>query len=199
MKKVRSKIIILNLIVFLLFFLTSTVQAENVNSKSPFDKGSISVGGSFSFESKGGDFYLTAGGSRRTTFLLTPSARYFIMRNLGVGIDFTYLRTTAGEANTSQFGIGPAATYYFRVLGDKFYPYVNLGALYSTCKLKTNWPSAASGFGFRFGGGVAYMLGKKLAVIAELNYNLHFLKREDMDSKTGNIFAITIGLATFFY
>lgn len=199
MKNVRSKVIILNLIVFLLFFITSTIQAENVKSKSPLDKKSISVGGSFSFESKGGDFYLTAGGSRRTTFLFTPSARYFIMRNLGVGIDFTYLRTTAGAANTSQFGIGPAATYYFRVLGDKLYPYVNLGALYSTCKLKTNWPSAASGFGFRFGGGVACMLGKKLAVIAELNYNLHFLKREDMDSETGNIFAIAIGLATFLY
>lgn len=199
MKKVRNKIIILNLIVFLLFFLSSTIQAENVKSENPLDKGSISVGGSFSFESKGGEFYLTAGGDRRTTFLFTPSARYFIMRNLGVGIDFTYLKTTAGEANTSQFGIGPAATYYFRVLGDKFYPYVNLGAFYSTCKLKTKWPSAASGFGFRFGGGLAYMLGKKSALIAELNYNLQFLKREDMDSETGNIFTITIGLATFFY
>ena len=199
MRKVRSRLIHFSFLVFLLFFLTWTIQAEDVESNGPFDKGCISVGGSFSFESKGGDFYLTADESRRTTFLLTPSARYFLMRNLGLGIDFSYLKTTAGDADTSQFGIGPAATYYFRVLGDKFYPYVNLGALYSSCKLRTNWSGAATGFGFRFGGGVAYMLGKKLAVTAELNYNLHFLKREDMDSETGNIFAIAIGLTTFFY
>jgi len=122
------------------------------------------------------------------------------MPNIAVGGDLMYLRTSQGDVSATQVGIGPAATYFFNVQSDKVYPYVGMGLLYYNYSIDVDqWDSSASGFDFRFGGGVTYMLGKNLAVIAELGYHIQSLKPEEGDSESGNILAFTVGFAAFLY
>jgi len=198
MKGLKVKLIVFGLTVLLITYLTSIVQAEDAKPKTPIDKGSINVGGLLSIQSSGGDIYAGGDGDRQTMTLFIPSARYFITPNIAVGGDIMYLRSSQGDVSATQVGIGPAAAYFFKVQNEKFYPYVGLGLLYYNYSIDVGeWDTSASGFDFRFGGGVAYMLGKNLAVVAELNYHIQSLKPEDGDSESGNIFAFTVGFAAF--
>jgi len=200
MKGVKSKLIILGFTVFSLIFFSSVVQADDSRAKSPIDKGSINIGGTFSIQSSGGDLYESSKGDRQTTAIFTTGNRYFILPSIAVGGDIMYLRTSQSDVSATQFGIGPALSYFFDVKSDKIYPYVGVGLLYYNYSVDLGqWDTSTTGFDFRFGGGLAYMLGKNLALVVELNYHLQSLKPEEGDSQSGNILAFTVGFAAFLF
>jgi len=199
MKSAKSNLFILSLTIFSLLVLIPAIQAENSKPQSPIDKGSINLGGSFSLDSSGGDLY-EIDGDRQTMTMFTPGFRYFIKDGIAVGGDIMYLRIGQGDDSMTTLGIGPAAAYFFKTKSDKFYPYVGLGLLYSNYSIEAGtWDSSASGFDFRFGAGLAYMLGKNLALTGELRYHIQSLKPEEGDSESGNVIAFLIGFAAFLY
>ena len=199
MNSVKSKLFVSGLTIFSLLVLTPAIQAENAKPQSPIDKGSINLGGTFSLQSSGGDLY-EYDGDRETLTMFFPGGRYFIKDNIAVGGDITYIRMAQGDDAITTLGIGPAAAYFFRTKSDKFYPYLGLGIFYSNYSFKSGtWDTSASGFDFRFGGGLAYMLGKNLAIVFELTYHIQSLKPEEGDSESGNIIAFSVGFAGFLY
>ncbi|WP_260395486.1 outer membrane beta-barrel protein [Elizabethkingia anophelis] len=72
------------------------------NTSTKFKKGNVSISG-----------------PKINKFTITPSAGYFVMDNLSVGVDLEFTSTTTKEDNSeykdtnNAFVILPTATYYF--------------------------------------------------------------------------------------
>ncbi|MGB8951193.1 MAG: outer membrane beta-barrel protein [Candidatus Aminicenantales bacterium] len=176
---------------FLLTLLTTTASAQT----SPIDKGSINIGGMLSFQSYSGDLY----GDGMSTTLLMPGFRYFIMRGLAVGADLMLIRQSGDDWSDTTTGIGPTVAYFFNTKSDQFYPYVGLRLQYYC--LSSSWNShsdSMTGFDFGFGGGLAYMLKRNVAVTAEVGYHIQSLSYEG-ESESGSVLSFMVGLAVFLY
>jgi hypothetical protein len=168
-------------------------------TKRPLDKGTFNVGGSISFSSSSGDFY---GDDAISTFALAPSARYFIIDGLAVGVDLLLNTESEGNYTDTTIGIGPVVAYMFDVNSPTLYPYVGAGVAIGSNKHSRSgaysYENTTSAFIFKFAGGVAFMVKPNLAVLAELGYSVESYKGEDWDkSEGGGTFSFSVGLSAF--
>ncbi|QHI36075.1 hypothetical protein IMCC3317_14280 [Kordia antarctica] len=140
--------------------------------------------------------------AKASIFSFTPSVGYFVINNLAVGLDlsFSSAKNDDGttDVTTSSFSSILGGTYYFEA-GDKFKPFVGLGAgLISTSSgdddvLKSN------GLALRGKGGVAYFVNESLSVdfsVLYLNTNQKNKENNDLVSKNSSL-AVGLGFSLF--
>jgi len=202
MKVKKGCFIILWLICFFLFISAAKIHAGNELSqkKSPIDKGNFNIAGTLSIQSMGGELY-EDDGERLTISFLSPQFYYFVIPNLAVGGNISYSKQSQSDISLSTLGIGPTLSYFFRIESDKIYPFIRSGFLYSRYSIDVERiEDSFFGYDFFFGGGLAFMLGKKVAVISEVNYHLQSLKEEGVENPdSGNVFVFTVGFSVFLY
>ncbi len=89
---------------------TSTVaQTSSASQASILNKGTMQVGGGFSWASTK---YKDA--DRMQTYSVTPQLEYFVMDNLSMGGTLRLLGSSGGNSDSyTGYGLGPSATYYF--------------------------------------------------------------------------------------
>lgn len=124
-------------------------------------------------------------GQKSTTLSFAPSAGYFVVKNLAVGLEFEYNITTSHEDLPGPGGIEnkkiknvllsalPSLTYYFST-DSKAFPYVGAGAGYALGRSKIqgdNIKNDTNFFHWKVKGGIAYMVSEKVAVDLGLNYD----------------------------
>jgi len=202
MKMIKSPSVVLGLICFFLFIFAGEIQAVSKSGlkKSPIDKGSFNITGTLNIQSMGGELY-EDDGERLNISFLSSQVQYFIIPNLAIGGFINYSRQSQSNVSLTTLGIGPTVSYFFRLEGNKIYPYLKSGFLYSSYSIDVGRiEDSFFGYDFFFGGGLAYMLGKKVAVISEVNYHLQSLKEEGVKNPdSGNVFAFAVGLSVFLY
>jgi hypothetical protein len=126
-----------------LVFLLPTVQA----AEYAIDKGSMTVGGSMSFSTAGGDLY-EVDGKVRTEVSVHPFAGYFVAPGLLVAGEIMINHTSIGNTSLTEYGGGPILGYYLNLHRERdgslgaFYPY---GRMFLTLSSgKTSLPSGES-------------------------------------------------------
>jgi len=157
------------------------------------DKGGFILSGTGSFLSQGGDLYEDFEGNRLSTFSLTSTVNYFVVRNVFIGAGLAYTRLSQGEDSLSTIGIGPTVGYAFGKAGSKSYPYVAAGINFYS--MGTDGETI-SGTNIFISAGMIFSIKKHLGLILEIGYNFQNLKHEDWaESMSGNAFTISIGIA----
>lgn len=147
------------------------------------------------------------------TFSFNPSAGYFIMDNLAIGLSFniTSSKTEIDDENYNKSTstlIAPTAMYYFPVDG-KIRPFAQLsiGLQSVTNKAKTpsgmynsEYKQTLNGCGVNIGGGVAYFVSNYVSIDLCLSYTKSSLK--DTDDKEfkhkQSTFGSNIGISLYF-
>jgi Opacity protein and related surface antigens len=143
------------------------------------------------------------------TFSFNPSAGYFIVDNLAIGLSFN-ITSNKSELDDNNYNkststlIAPTAMYYFPVDG-KIRPFAQLGlGLQSvTNKVKMSYSEnkqTLNGFAVNVGGGVSYFVSNHVAVELCLSYtksNLKDTDNEKLKLKQGT-FGSNIGISLFF-
>ena len=140
-----------------------------------------------------------------STFTFSPSANYFVMDNLALGLDLSFSSTKDKyeepgfdeDFTTSGFGIIPNATYFFK--SDKIAPYIGAGAGLLSTSYGDEDQDKFSGLAIKAQGGVAIFLSDSVA----LNVGVDFLtsklaNKEDSDYKAKtNTLGVGVGFAIF--
>jgi len=182
--------------VVLFFFFASTVFAGDY----AVDKGSALVSGTFSFANASGDLYEEDGNSA-TTISLNPSVLYFVIPNFAVGGNFLLAHTSQGDASMSALAIGPKVAYFIGGPNSKVYPYFGAGFAYvrQSVSLGGGDDFTISGTKISLGAGAAVMVKPHWALVFEGAYNLDNMKPENEESVSGNIFAVSVGIAGFIF
>ena len=163
--------------------------------------------------------YVADKGPSSSTVTFTPSAGYFVIDKLAVGIDADLSTTTAKSAvgdidiktTVSNFSVLPTATYYF-ANGTKFVPYLGAGAGFGSIRSKYNTSEnntsifsldeTASGFTWKVKGGINYMITQSFAINLGLSYRM-FTTKQDIEGtsyqlkNTYNTFGVDAGLSFF--
>lgn len=187
------------------------------------EKGSWVVGGSttlgfnttntkYKYDGESGD------GPKVSTFNVTPSAGYFVIDKLAIGIDlgFTSLTTKMEEdfmgtnysakSTMSTFSILPTATYYFKS-DSKVLPYLGVGAGYSMTKEKftqtgigsNNYEDNLNGFAWKGKGGIVFLLTPSIGIdlgVSYLGTNGKYDDDSDVKVQT-NTFGVNAGISVF--
>lgn len=172
-----KKVIIILLIIFL-----------NTNySQSPISNGTYSVGGNISFSS-----ILQNKDSESEIYLsFAPRLGYFFIDNLYTGMSLIYNYRSSNNNNSSTYGIGPFARYYFDV--DKIKPFLGFGIDYYYYNYD-NLSDGDSQTSINLNGGIDYFITNYFALEAALNYNTTILSYSENNI---NQFNIAIGAAYF--
>jgi hypothetical protein len=183
------------MVLCLMILLVGGVSFAQVK-KRPMDKGTFNVAGGVTFSSSSGDFY---GDEADSVFSLTPSARYFIIDGLAVGLDFLLQTNSDGEDSETTVGVGPAVAYMFDVNSPSIYPYVGTGVAFGS--YSRSWSKyTTTALIFKLAGGVAIMVKPNLALLAELGYSIESYNNEYWDeSEGGGTFSFSLGLSAFIY
>ncbi len=162
-------------IVLISFFVSSNYFAQG-----KIMQGMYKLGGSITFSTGSSETDLYDESSMRFSF--SPSLAYLITDNLEVGgtIGFIYYEnkedvkaTNYYDAHTYKYygrnySIGPAIRYYFDA--GKFFPFVELGFIYSTNKLSGDNKSESRIFNATIGSEI--FLSSSVAVEPFLKYNI---------------------------
>ncbi|WP_047545910.1 OmpW family outer membrane protein [Psychroserpens sp. Hel_I_66] len=143
-----------------------------------------------------------------STFSITPSANYFIIDNLAIGLDLLFSsskeeeefdgfgETFTDEFKTSTFAAIPNATYFF---GDgSFRPYLGAGVGYLSTGSDEDI-TKFSGLVIKGQGGVAYFINSSVALnfgVEYLNANLKNKEESDFENKS-NTFGVGLGFSFF--
>ncbi|WP_407478032.1 acyloxyacyl hydrolase [Elizabethkingia anophelis] len=144
-------------------------------------------------------------GPKVNKFTITPSAGYFVINNLSVGLDLEYTSTATkydnGKYTTNAFGILPTATYYF-TKNKVIKPYLGAGIGYSSITDKEEYRNSTDqntmdGFAWKLKGGIAYFLKKNIAADLGLSYSQFSSKNNNITTRVNN-FGIGIGVSVFF-
>lgn len=188
------------------------------------EKGSWVVGGSttLGFNSANTKYKYdgeSTDGPKVSTFNVTPSAGYFVIDKLAIGIDLGYTSTTSKieqdflgnnysvKSTLSTFSILPTATYYFKS-DSKVLPYLGVGAGYSTSKEKftqtgtgsNNYEDNLNGFAWKGKGGIVFLLTSSIGIDLGVSYLGTNGKYDDDDSDMKvqtNTFGVNAGISVF--
>ncbi|MDC8004387.1 outer membrane beta-barrel protein [Aureisphaera galaxeae] len=148
------------------------------------------AGVSFSSTKTTPEFNGTEGDDTTTsTFSITPSANYFVIDNLAVGLDLSFTSSntkfdTEGgeqEVKSNSFGVIPNGTYFFGSSNTR--PYIGAGAgLWSMGGEED--ATKFSGLAIKGQGGVAIFLNDTAAVNIGVEYvNANLSNKEESDLK----------------
>ncbi|HFK5571968.1 porin family protein [Elizabethkingia anophelis] len=174
------------------------------------EKGSWVVGGSTSIgfnnvstKVKSGN--TTFDGPKVNTFTIAPSAGYFVIDKLSVGLDLAYTNATTkydGAKTTSNtFAILPTATYYFTD-NTVIKPYLGAGIGYASNTEKEEYRGKSNeytvdGFAWKVKGGFAYFFTSSIAADLGLSYS-QFSNKDNGVRTNVNTFGVGVGLSVFF-
>ena len=161
------------------------------------DQGALVLDGTVSYSSDGGDLYEDADGNRVNTALVNPSVLYFVAPGLAIGGELYVENASQGDFSLTTIGVGPEITYFFGGPESTVYPYVSAGLAYAS--LSSDFFDA-SGIGFGFGAGAAFMLTNSVAITAGGSYDILNLSVDQVDeTESGNTFRLEIGVAAFLF
>lgn len=139
-------------------------------------------------------------------FTLTPSAGYFVMDKLAIGLDLGYASMSVNQdgdkASLNLFSVMPAGTYYFKS-GSNVIPYLSAGLGYATVSLNykennTTTTESFDGFMWKAKGGFVYLLNQNVGLDLGVGYNnvSHNNSAEDFKVSLGS-FGINAGISVF--
>ncbi|ATL42080.1 outer membrane beta-barrel protein [Elizabethkingia sp. HX WHF] len=174
------------------------------------EKGSWVVGGSTSIgfnnvSTKVKSDNTTFDGPKVNTFTIAPSAGYFVIDKLSVGLDLAYTNATTkydGAKTTSNtFAILPTATYYFTD-NTVIKPYLGAGIGYASNTEKEEYRGKSNeytvdGFAWKVKGGFAYFFTPSIAADLGLSYSQFSNKNNGVRTNV-NTFGVGVGLSVFF-
>ena len=137
-------------------------------------------------------------------FAMTPSASYFVIDNLSVGVDLTFFSASSKLDRKSDKGtkgsvlaVMPNASYYFNA-STSFKPYLRIGAGYGRISLGSDDVTRSyNGFAAAATVGGAYFITDNVALDFGINYTYASLKIEEAKIKVNNVGAI-VGFSIFF-
>lgn len=163
------------------------IAACHANAQT--EKGNWIIGGASNLNFKSNKYTTKSGssstdGQKTSSFSVMPSAGYFVIKNLAVGLELEYDITTQNETISNGFELKetkvktttlaalPSATYYFTT-DSKAFPYIGAGAGYAASRTKTDIVSSdfkTNYFVWKVKGGIAYMITQNVALDLGLNY-----------------------------
>jgi outer membrane protein len=153
----------------------------------------------------GGESY---DGAKVSTFSITPSAGYFVIDKLAVGIDLGFTSITTKEdgdkTTISSFSAMPTATYYF-ANSSKLVPFLGAGVGYASNKTKETYSGSsdeytADGLAWKVKGGVTYMATQSLGINLGVSFDQFSNKETFMGTEfknTVNTFGVNVGFSYF--
>lgn len=185
MKNVQGVVLIMALIVPICMF----AQDYAV------DKGVITAGGMAGYISMGGDLHENSDGDGISVITIHPMVGYFIMPNLGVGLNFEYKSWSQGDDKENTLGIGPGVAYFLGDANSDMYPFIAVG--YSYKSVKNGYEYTRGDIPIQIG--VVKMLAKNVGLVAGVAYTIESKKPKDQDAIKGNMLEIALGINTFIF
>lgn len=149
-------------------------QAQTVNA------GAWMVGGLAGFESSKAD----GDDDATNTILINPNIGYFVIDNLGIGLNLGFANVSHGDFSSTGLGVGPYARYY---VFQGLFPQV--GIMYNSTKFEDE--DAVTSTDINLGVGYSFFLNNSVAVEPMLGYTIG-----GGDDKT-NTFGLMIGVQAF--
>jgi hypothetical protein len=143
----------------------------------------------------GGDFSITSskqetGGEdiKTTTFEFSPSAGYFVIDNLAVGLDLSFSSETQEDDKESSFLVGPFARYYKFTSNEKFAFYGQTGFMFGSLKDEPDGADETKGslFNFYISPGFSYFFNEKWALdlrLQGISYTSYDPNKDNDDDK----------------
>lgn len=131
-----------------------------------------------------------------------PSANYFVIDNLSVGLGILFESTTEKDGSDSDTvsttAILPGVKYFFNS-GNSFVPYVGVGAGLISVSAGDYDEEKYSGFAFGANGGFAYFVNESVSLnvgLTYLNSNMKNKKESSYVVKSG-AFGVIVGFGIF--
>ncbi|MBC8754781.1 porin family protein [Kordia sp. YSTF-M3] len=190
----------------LLLFVAIAFLSYTVNAQT--EKGKWVISGSTSISYATTNLTLEFDGeeisddTKGSIFSLTPSVGYFVINNLAVGLDLSFASANndngTTDVTTSSFSSILGGTYYFEA-GDKFKPFVGLGAGLISTSSGDDDSLKSNGLALRGKGGLAYFVNQSLSIdfsVLYLNTNQKNKENSDLVSKNSSI-AVGLGFSLF--
>jgi hypothetical protein len=178
--------------IVLLIVLTMTLHPASAFAQTTYatDKGSVMIGGTFSFLSQGYEDLDT----RYTVYELMPSALYFILPDLGVGGTFVWRHASSWDDDITIVGFGPKIAHYFGNPNKATVPFVAASLSYLR---ETNVYTETD---IRFSGGFVHLLSSHVGITGEGYYEWQSIKFErTIGSYSGNQAGLLFGISAFLY
>jgi outer membrane protein len=190
----------------LLLFVTVAFLSFTVNAQT--EQGKWMISGSTSISYATTNLTLEFDGeeisddTKGSLFSFTPSVGYFVINNLAVGLDLSFASTNndngTTDVTTSSFSSILGGTYYFEA-GDKFKPFIGLGAGIISTSSGDDDTLKSSGLVLRGKGGLAYFVNQSLSIdfsVLYLNTSQKNKENSDLVSKNSSI-AVGLGFSLF--
>ncbi len=134
-----------------------------------------------------------------SSFTFAPSAGYFVINDLAVGLGLNYAHSKNDDVKSDTFVVMPQATYFFATSGN-IKPYVEAGIGYGFNKTSDDDSEAkADGLAYGAGLGVAYFVNPSVAFNLGLNYsgaNLKFSEDSNLETDV-NTLGVGVGISVF--
>lgn len=180
--------------------------------RSPIQKGSIQIGGTADVSHTEPD----GNGSGLTIIEAFPRVGYFVVNGLSINLNLRLRRVTADDISSArdqrstELGIGPGVSYYFRTPARRLFPFVSGRMLYNQAKThltllpsETEVDTRTTSTVWLAGGGVLYMLGEHVGLTSELFYqwNRNKIKNQSAPeiSQKSKTYGIQWGVAAFIF
>jgi hypothetical protein len=184
----------------LLLALAAGLAPGALAQSHPLDRGAYLLGGTVGYVSLGGDLYATPTEDRQSAIAFQPKAEAFIVPRLTLGLFAAFDRLAyEDDARIRVFTIGPKGAYYFGDPAGRLFPFVSLGAGYSSATLEFPDGSEDDGRGFAatLGGGAAVLVSGQLALTGEAFTQLARYGGETFDG--ANKLGVRLGVAYFLF
>lgn len=196
-------------VLFMVFLMAASSAAAQT---TPITRGELYLSGGMTASNAGGELYEIYG-NRQTSCQFSASSGLFMARGLAVGAKAFLTGYTHGESyRSTTWCIGPMVVYFFggregATLRKSCYPYVGCSALYGRQKLRERVSEPFEGWVIEttttvdtkiaLGGGVAFMVTERAALLMDLSYQVDSSKISDQDPRQGILYNILVGLAIF--
>ena len=152
------------------------------NASAQTEEGVWMVGGIFSINT----------GDNATTVDLTPTAAFFVLKNLAIGGNITLSFTKLGDNKSTRFGVGPLTRYYFGKSNVRPFAHGEFGIVSQKLELPSS-SSTENGFRYLLALGLAGFINENVALEALAGYD--HVKLSDFDGEGG--FAFKLGFQVY--
>ena len=170
----------LSLLFFAVVFSITSASAQFLS------KGALIGGGSVSFTSTSYKYESPnfSSKNKQTSFSLAPTAEYFIVDNLGVGLILSasagWSKSGGTTGTSSGVSIGPIARYYFLDNGLFAEGFMTYGA--SSTKYNTDLPPDTKSRQFRTGAGLGYSVRVNEFILLDPMVGYQFINDKNPDT-----------------
>ena len=136
----------------------------------------------------------------QTTWSIEFDGNYYLVRNLGLGLIFSYQDSEidaggpGGTIDSSTVFIGPQIIYLVPI-GEKTSLFVNGAVGYAALEIEDE---DADGWGFKVGGGLKYFLTNAISINGSVNYQWLTMEADaGGDADTDGV-SVGVGLSLYF-